>query len=109
MCKLTDAICSLAFNVVKLMVVDISWTLWFCFRGVTHEWMSSIFEVFFLFLFLVMSLLSSLDEIDVRVGLLSDYLWEAEDDKTGFLSVGFNSFELIVFEKTTNFLAHGSN
>ena len=35
-----------------------------------------------------MSLLSSWDEIDVRVKLLADDVWEAEDDETGFLSVG---------------------
>ena len=34
-----------------------------------------------------MSLLSSWDDIDVGVELLADDVWEAEDDKTGFLSV----------------------
>ena len=40
-----------------------------------------------------MYLLSSWDEIDVRVELHADDLWEAEDDKTGFLSVGVVSFD----------------
>ena len=40
-----------------------------------------------------MSLLSSLDEIYVCVELLADNVWEAEDDKTGFSSVGVNSFD----------------
>ena len=42
------------------------------FRGVTHEWMSSVFEVLFFFLFVVMSLLSILDEMDFCVKLLAD-------------------------------------
>ena len=35
-----------------------------------------------------MSLLSSWDEMDVRVELLADDVWTDEDDKTGFLIVG---------------------
>ena len=35
-----------------------------------------------------MCLLSSVDNIDVHFGLLTDYVLEAEDDKIGFLSVG---------------------
>ena len=58
------------------------------FRGVTHECMSSVLEVLFLSWLVVMSLLSSLDEMYVRVGLLVDDEWAAEDDKTCFLSVG---------------------
>ena len=45
----------------------------------------------FLFWFLVMSLLSSWDKMDVPVVLLADNAWSAEDDKTGFLSVGVDS------------------
>ena len=47
----------------------------------------------FLFWLVVMFLLSSLDEIDVCVKLLADDIWEAEDDKTGFLSVGVDIFD----------------
>ena len=47
----------------------------------------------FLLWLVVMFLLSSLDEINICVGLLSDDVWEAEDDKTGFLSVGVDSFD----------------
>ena len=43
----------------------------FWFRGVTYEWMSSVFEVLFLFWFVVMYLLSSWDEMDVCVELLA--------------------------------------
>ena len=46
-----------------------------------------------------MFLLSSIYEIDVRVKLLSDDVWEAEDDKTGFLCVGVDSFDWMFFEK----------
>ena len=69
--------------------------------------MSSAFEVFFLFWLVVISLLSIIDEIDVRVKLLADNVWESEDDKTGFLSVGVDRFD-ILFLKMTNFLAHGA-
>ena len=63
------------------------------FCGVTHEWMSSVFEVFFLFLFIVMSLLSGWDNMDVHFELLAYDVWEAEDDKTDFLSVEVDSFD----------------
>ena len=42
---------------------------------------------FLLFWFVVMSLLSSWDEMDIHVKLLADDVWAAEDDITGFLSV----------------------
>ena len=63
----------------------------------------------FLFWFVLMSLLSSWYEMDVRVEVLADDVWAAEYDTTGSLSVEFNSLELIIFERTTNFLAHGAN
>ena len=37
-------------------------------------------------------MLSSLDKIDVRVELLADYVWEADDDKPAFLSAGVDGF-----------------
>ena len=40
-----------------------------------------------------MSLLSCLDEIYVCVKLLADDVWEAEDDKTGFLNVWVDIFD----------------
>ena len=49
--------------------------------------MSSVFEMLLFFLFVVISLLSSWDEMDVRVESLADDIWAAEDDKTGFLGV----------------------
>ena len=77
-CNLTDLRYSVAFNGVKWVV--------------TNEWVSSVFEILFLFWYVVMSLLSSWDEIDVRVKLLADDIWAAEDDKTDSLSVKFDSF-----------------
>ena len=59
----------------------------------TYEWLSSIFEVLFVFWLLVMYLISSWYETYVCVELLVDDVWEAEDDKTGFLSVGVDSFD----------------
>ena len=47
-----------------------------------------------------MSLLSSWDEIDVPVELLAYDVWAAEDDKTGFLSVGEDIFDqFYLYEK----------
>ena len=40
-----------------------------------------------------MSLLSSWDEMYVRVKVLADDLWAAEDDKTCFLTVEEDSFD----------------
>ena len=77
-CNLTDVRYSEAFNGVKWVV--------------THECMSSVFEMLLLFWFVVMSLLSSWDDMDVPVELLADDSWAAEDDKTGLLNVGVDCF-----------------
>ena len=47
--------------------------------------------------------------MDVRVELLADDVWAAEDDITGLISVEVNSFDRIFLKKTTNILAHGAN
>ena len=52
-----------------------------------------------LFWFVVMSLLSSWDEMDVCVKLLADDVWAAEDNKTGFLSVGVDSFDRLYLKE----------
>ena len=64
-----------------------------------HERISSIFEMLFLLWFAVMSLLSSWDEMDVHVELLADDVWAAEDDKTGFLSVGVDIFDQLYLKE----------
>ena len=53
----------------------------------------------FLFWLVVISLLSSIDEIDVCVELLADGVWEAEEDKIGFFSVGMDFFDQLFLEK----------
>ena len=85
-CNLIDVRKSVAFNGIKWVV--------------THQWMSSVFEMLFLFWFLVMYLLSSWDEMDVHVELLADDVWEAEDDITGSLSVGVDIFDRLYLYKT---------
>ena len=42
----------------------------------------------FLFLFVVISLLPSWDDMDICVKLPADDAWSDEDDKTGLLSIG---------------------
>ena len=54
------------------------------FCGVTHDCMSSVVEVLFLILFVVMSLLSSWDDMDVRFELLADDVWAGGYDKPDF-------------------------
>ena len=80
-CDLIDVMGSLAFNGVKLVGVEVAWTLQFCFRCVRHDCMSSVFDMLFLLWSVVMYLLSSLDKIHVRVELIVDDVWRAEDDK----------------------------
>ena len=57
----------------------------------------------------VLSLCWSWWDITFGVELVVYDVWFAEDDNTGFLSVGVDTFWLIIFERTTNFLAHGAN
>ena len=66
---------------------------------VTHDCMSSIFEVLFLFWLVVITLLSSWDEMDVRVELLAGDIWASEYDKIGFLSVGVDIFDELYLKK----------
>ena len=71
--------------------------------------MSSVFEMLSLFWFVVMSLSSSWDKMDVHVKLLADGVWSAEDDMIVSLSAGVDISESIIFERTNNFLAHSAN
>ena len=57
--------------------------------------MSSVFEMLFLFWFVVISLLSRWDDMNFHVKLLADDVWETEDDITGSLSVGVDIFDLL--------------
>ena len=100
LCNLTGTILIISFNGVKREVVDVSWALYFCFCGVTHEWMSSIFEVLLLFWFVVIYFLSRWDEMDVRVKLLADDVRESEYDKNSFLSVEVVIFNQLFFKNS---------
>ena len=84
-CNLTDVQYSVALNGVKWVV--------------THEWMTSVFEILFLFWFVVMSWFSSWDEMDVHVELIADDVWSDEDDKTGFLSYEVDIFDQLYWKE----------
>ena len=103
-CNLSYGIGSVAFDAVRWVCVTVAWTLQFGFHGVTNDWMSSLFEMLFLFWLVVMCLLSSIDKIDGSVELIPDDVWEGENDKTGFLSVGVDSFNQLFLYKQPNSL-----
>ena len=86
-------------NGVKRGGVDVAWTLIFCFQGVTQEWMSSVFEMSDVFWIAVLSLCSILYDIIVRVEVIVYDVWCAEDDNTGFLSVGVNIFDRLYLKE----------
>ena len=52
-----------------------------------------------LFWFVVMSVLSNWDKMNVRVELLENDVWAAGDDKTGSLSVEVNSFDQLYLKQ----------
>ena len=68
------------------MKTDIFW-------GVTHEWISSVFEIYVVFWIAVLSLLSNWDDIIVRVKLVVYDVWSTKEDRIGFLSVGVDIFD----------------
>ena len=89
----TGARNKVVINGVKQGGVDVAWTLIFCFRGVTQEWILSVFKISDVFWIAVLSLCSSWYDIIVRVEVVVYDVWLAEDDNTGFLSVGEVIFE----------------
>ena len=78
----------LVINGVKQGSIYVAWTLIFCFWGVTQEWISSVFKISDVFWIAALSLFSSWDDIIVCDKLVLYDVWFAEDDNTGFLSVG---------------------
>ena len=80
-------------NGIKQGGIDVAWTLIFCFQGVTQEWISSVFEMSTVFWIEVLSLCWSWYDIIVGVELVVYDEWFAEDDNTGFLSVGLDIFD----------------
>ena len=79
--------------IVKQGGVDVAWTLILYFRGVTQEWVSSVFEMSDVFWIAILSLCSSWWDIIVGVELVVYDEWFAEDDNTGFLSVEVDIFD----------------
>ena len=80
-------------NDVKRGGLDVAWTLIFCFLGFTQEWISSVFEVLTLIWMEIISLCWSWWDIIVQVKLVVYDAWFAEDNNTGFLSVGLDIFD----------------
>ena len=80
-------------NGVKRGGVDLAWTLIFYFWGVTQEWISSVFEMSTVFWMEVLSLCWSWWYIKVGVELVVYDVWFAEDNNTGFLSIGVDIFD----------------
>ena len=82
---------------VKQGGVDVAWALIFCFQGVTQEWISYVFEMSDVFWIAVLSLCSSWYDIIVRFEVVVYYVWCAEDDNTGFLSIVVDIFDRLYF------------
>ena len=77
-------------NGVKWGGVVVAWTLIFCFWGVTQKWISSVFEMSNVFWMEVLYLCWTWWGIKVGVKLVVYDIWFAENDNTGFLSVGLD-------------------
>ena len=88
-------------NGVKRGNVYVAWTLILCFRGVTQEWISYVFEMFTVFWMEVLSLCWSWWGIIVWVDFVVYDVWFAEDDNTGFLSVGLDIFDQLYLKELT--------
>ena len=79
-------------NGVKRGGVDVAWTLILCLLGVTQEWTSYVFDMFTLSWMEAVPLCWSWWDIIVEFEIVIHDVWFAEDDNTGFLSVGFDDF-----------------
>ena len=71
---------------VKQGGVDVAWKLIFCFRGVTYEWISSVFEMSDVFWIAVLSLSSSCYDIVGIYKLKISLTWQ--ESCVFFLSCG---------------------
>ena len=71
---------------------------WF-FLGVTHEWISSLFEISVVFWIVLMFSFSCLDDIIVGFKLLVYDVWSAEEDRIGFLSVAVDIFDQLYLKE----------
>ena len=95
-CKSIGAIGTVVFNDVKRGGVDVAWTLCFCFCGVTHEWMSSVFII-----------KVRGDECSCQITCRwCMSIWRRQNR---FLECWSGWFWSIIFGITTNLLSHGDN
>ena len=97
----TGARGKVVINGVKRGGVDVAYTLIFCFQGVTQEWISSVFKISDLFWISVLSQFSGWDDIIVCDKLVVYDVWFAEDDNTGYLSVGVDIFDRLYLKEQT--------
>ena len=104
----TGAIGKVVIDGVERGGVYVAWTLIFCFRGVKQEWIASVFEMSDVFWIEVLSLFWSWYDIIVRVELVVYDVWCAEDDNTGFLSVGVDIFDQLYLKERPIPLPMGS-
>ena len=95
----TGARGKVVINGVKWGSVDVAWTLIFCFRGVTQEWISPVFKISNVFWIVVLSSFSNWDDIIVRDKLVVYDVWFSEDNITGFLSVGVDIFHQLYLKE----------
>ena len=91
-------------NGAKLGNVDVAWTIVFYFRGVTQEWLSSVFKISHVFWIAVLSSFSIWDYIIVCDKLVVYDVWFAENDNTGFLSVGVDIFDWLYLKELPIYL-----
>ena len=72
------------------IVIDVAWTLILCILGVTQKWMSSVFEMFILSWLVALPLCWHGWDVIGGFEIVIHDVWFAEDDNTGFLSVGLD-------------------
>ena len=86
----TGKIGKVVINGVKQGGIVVVWTLICCFRGVTQEWISSVFEMFTFYWLEALPLCWRGCDVTCGFEIVIHHVWCAEDDNTGFLSVGLD-------------------
>ena len=86
----TGKIGKIAINGVKRGGVDVVWTLILCLLGVTHEWMSSVLEMFTLSWLEALPLCWRGWDVIGGFEIVIHDVWFAEDDNTYFFRVGLD-------------------
>ena len=86
----TGKIGKVLINGVKRGGVDVAWTLILRFWGVTQEWISSAFEMFTLSWSEALPLCWRGWDVIGGFEIVIHDVWFAQDDNTGFLSVGLD-------------------